>query len=143
MDKNILLEEIKIAIQKDSDFKNEILNTISFRIIDKDEAYSIISKVLTTFNLHVNDVFFRADKVLFSNHKFIEFVCDTIGLIYFRDFENHDKSILSSLNNICAKIDEDEYKFFVQFFKDNYPDRVCLDVFELRDKVQDKVKNDQ
>lgn len=93
--------------------------------------------------MHVNDVFFRADKVLFSNHKFIELVCDTIGLIYFRDFENHDKSILSSLNNICAKIDEDEYKFFVQFFKDNYPDRVCLDVFELKDKVQNKVKNDQ
>lgn len=139
MGKNILLEEIKIAIQKDNDFKNEILNTISSRIIDKDEAHRIISKVLTTFNLYVDDVFFRADKILFSNDRFIEHVCDIIGLIYFKDFENHNKSILSSLNNICAKIDEDEYKLFVQFFKDNYPDRVCLDVFELRDKV----KNDQ
>lgn len=143
MDKSILLEEVKIAILKDSDFKNEILNTISSRIIDKDEAYRIINKILTTFNLYVDDVFFRADKILFSNHKFVEFVCDNIGLIYFRDFHNHDKGILNSLNDICAKIDENEYKLFVQFFKDNYPDRICLDVFELRDKVQDKVKNDQ
>lgn len=81
MDKNILLEEIKNAIQIDGNFKNEVLNTLSIKIIDKDEAYRIISKVLTTFNLYINDVFFRADKILFSNHKFIEFVCDNIGLI--------------------------------------------------------------
>lgn len=143
MDKNILLEEIKIAIQNDGNFKNEILNTISSRIIDKDESHRIISKVLTTLNLYVDDVFFRADKILFSNDKFIEHVCDIIGLIYFRDFENHNKIILSALNEICAKIDENEYKLFVQFFKDNYPDKICLDVFELRDKVLEKINNEQ
>lgn len=142
MDKNILLEEIKNAIQIDGNFKNEVLNTLSIKIIDKDEAYRIISKVLTTFNLYVNDVFFRADKILFSNHKFIEFVCDNIGLIYFRDFHNHDKGILNALNEICSKTNEEDYKSFIQYFKENYPDRICLDVFELRDKVLEKVNNE-
>ena len=141
MDKSILLEEIKTAIQNDSNFRKEILNTVSYPTIDKDKAYQIIYIILTTFNLIVDDVFLRADKVSFSNAVFLDFVRNNIGARYTLDIDNRDKSILDVLNKICSKINEEDYKLFVQFLKDNYPDRVPFNIFEFKDELERKIND--
>lgn len=91
MDKSILLEEVKIAIQNDSNFRKEILNTVSYPTIDKDKAYQIIHTILTTFNLIVDDVFLRADKVSFSNKVFLEFIYNNVGDFMYLFYKNKDE----------------------------------------------------
>ena len=140
MDKSVLLEEIKIAIQNDSNFRKEMLNAVSYPTIDKDKAYQIIHTILTTFNLIVDDVFLRADKVLLSNKVFLEFVYNNIGTYYTLDIDNRDKNILNVLNKICSKINEEDYKLFVQFLKDNYSERIPFDIFEFKNKLEIGIK---
>lgn len=140
MDKSILLEEVKIAIQNDSNFRKEILNAVSYPTIDKDKEYQIIHTILTTFNLIVDDVFLRTDKISFSNNVFLEFVYNNIGTYYTLDIDNRDKNILDVLNKICSKINEEDYKLFVQFLKDNYPERISFDIFEFKNKLEIGIK---
>lgn len=142
MDKSILLEEVKIAIQNDSNFRKEILNAVSYPTIDKDKAYQIIYTILTTFNLIVDDIFLRTDKISFSNNVFLEFVYNNIGTYYTLDIDNRDKNILNVLNKICSKINEKDYKLFVQFLKDNYPDKILFDIFEFKNKLEGKIKDE-
>lgn len=142
MDKNILLEEVKIAIQNDSNFRKEILNAVSYPTIDKDKAYQIIHTILTTFNLIVEDVFLRTDNISFSNNVFLEFVYNNIGTYYTLDIGNRDKNILDVLNKICSKINEEDYKLFIQFLKDNYPDKVLFDIFEFKNKLEEEIKDE-
>lgn len=142
MDKIILLEEVKIAIQNDSNFRKEILNTVSYLTIDKDKAYQIIHTILITFNLIVEDVFLRADKISFSNKVFLEFVYNNIGTYYTLDIDNRDKNILNVLNKICSKINEKDYKLFVQFLKDNYPEIIPFDIFEFKNKLEIEIKGE-
>lgn len=142
MDKNILLEEIKNAIQIDGNFKNEVLNTLSIKIIDRDEAYRIINKVLKTFKLNVDETYLNVDKVLFSSLVFSEYICLSIGACYTLDLSYLDKNILSFLNEVCNKINYDEYSSFVKYFRSNYPDKPFIDVFELQDFIANKVNKD-
>lgn len=142
MDKSILLEEVKIAIQNDSNFRKEILNTVSYLTIDKDKAHQIIHTILITFNLIVEDVFLRADKISFSNKVFLEFVYNNIGTYYTLDIDNRDKNILNVLNKICSKINEKDYKLFVQFLKDNYPEIIPFDIFEFKNKLEIEIKGE-
>lgn len=97
---------------------------------------------MTTFNLIVDDVFLRADKVLLSNKVFLEFVYNNIGTYYTLDIDNRDKNILDVLNKICPKINEEDYKLFIQFLKDNYPDKVIFDIFEFKNKLEEEIKDE-
>lgn len=139
MDKSNLINEIKLAIKDDTAFKQNLLNIINSNTIDKDDAYIIISDILKVFKINVDEFYLNVDKVLFSGLKFSEYICLSIGAHYTLDLSYLDKNILSFLNEVCRKINYDKYNLFVEYFRNNYPDRPFIDVFKLRDFIVNKV----
>lgn len=138
--KEDLIEEVVKAAKEDNTFMCKVEKAIEeSKIISVIEANFMAAHIADSFKLNVDT---KPNLVVATVVSFNQYIQNIIGYHYIKDSgKNVDSSILYVLSNICTRVKEEDFKKFKKYFLHNNRATYFVDIFELKEKLLEKVKN--